>query len=45
MSLGEEVKEVAKTVFMRLRRGQFTPEQARKARDILRKARRDVEDL
>jgi DNA-binding PadR family transcriptional regulator len=44
-SLGEEVREVAKAVFMRLRRGQFSPEQARKARDILRKARRDVEDL
>jgi DNA-binding PadR family transcriptional regulator len=44
-SLGEEVREVAKAVFMRLRRGRFTPEQARKARDILRKARRDVEDL
>jgi DNA-binding PadR family transcriptional regulator len=45
MSLGEEVREVAKAVFMRLRRGEFTPEQARKARDILRKVRRDLEDL
>jgi DNA-binding PadR family transcriptional regulator len=45
ISLGEEVKDVAKAVFLRLRRGQFTPEQARKAREILRKARRDVEDL
>jgi hypothetical protein len=32
-------------MFTRLRRGQFSPEQARKAREILRKARRDVEDL
>jgi DNA-binding PadR family transcriptional regulator len=45
ISLGEEVKEVARAVFTRLRRGQFTPEQARKVRDILRKTRRDVEDL
>jgi DNA-binding PadR family transcriptional regulator len=45
VSLGEEVRGVVKAVFMRLRRGQFTPEQARKARDILKKARRDIEDL
>ena len=45
ISLGDEVRGVAKAVFMRLRRGQFTPEQARKVRDILRKARREVEDL
>ena len=45
ISLGDEVRWVAKAVFMRLRRGQFTPEQARKVRDILRKARREVEDL
>jgi DNA-binding PadR family transcriptional regulator len=45
ISLGDEVREVAKAVFMRLRRGQFTPEQARKVRDILRKMRRDIEDL
>lgn len=45
ISLGDEVKDIARAVFMRLRRGQYTPEQARKARDILRKARRDLEDL
>jgi DNA-binding PadR family transcriptional regulator len=45
ISLSDEVKEVAKAVFMRLRRGQFTPEQARKAFEILKKARRDIEDL
>ncbi|MBS3649578.1 PadR family transcriptional regulator [Pseudaminobacter sp. 19-2017] len=45
ISLGEEVREVAKSVYMRLRRGQFTREQARKARDILKRARRDIEDL
>jgi DNA-binding PadR family transcriptional regulator len=45
ISLGDEVRAVAKAVFMRLRRGQFTPEQARKVRDILRKMRRDIEDL
>lgn len=45
ISLGDEVREVAKSVYMRLRRGQFTREQARKARDILKKARRDIEDL
>ena len=45
ISLGDEVRDIAKAVFMRLRRGQFTPEQARKAFDILKKARRDIEDL
>jgi DNA-binding PadR family transcriptional regulator len=44
-SLGEEVRAVVKAMFMRMRRGEFTPEQARKARDILRKVRRDLEDL
>ena len=29
ISLGDEVRDIAKAVFMRLRRGQFTPEQAR----------------
>ena len=45
ISLGDEVRDIAKAVFMRLRRGQFTPEQARKAFDILKKVRRDIEDL
>ncbi len=45
ISLGEEVRGVAKAVFTRLRRGQFNAEQARKVRDILKKARRDIEDL
>jgi hypothetical protein len=45
MSLGKEVREVAKAVFLRLRRYHFSPEQVRKAREILRKTRRDVEDL
>jgi DNA-binding PadR family transcriptional regulator len=45
ISLGDEVRGVAKAVFVRMRRGEFSPEQARKARDILKKARRDIEDL
>lgn len=45
ISLGDEVRSVAKAVFLRLRSGQFTPEQARKVYEILKKARRDIEDL
>ncbi len=45
ISLGDEVRSVAKAVFLRLRSGQFTPEQARKAFEILKKTRRDIEDL
>ncbi|MBX3568572.1 MAG: PadR family transcriptional regulator [Rhizobiaceae bacterium] len=45
VSLGDEVKGIARAVFVRMRRGQFSPEQSRKARDILKKARREIEDL
>lgn len=45
VSLGEEVRAVAKAVFVRVRSGGFTPEQTRKAFEILKKARRDIEDL
>lgn len=44
-SLGDEVKSLAKAVFVRLRRGHFSPDQARSVRDILKKARREIEDL
>jgi DNA-binding PadR family transcriptional regulator len=43
--LGDEVKTLAKTVFMRLRSGQLNAAQARQAFDILKKARREIEDL
>ncbi|MFI0849643.1 PadR family transcriptional regulator, partial [Mesorhizobium sp. IMUNJ 23232] len=45
VSLGDEVRGVAKSVFVRMRRGEFSSEQVRKVRDILKKARRDIEDL
>lgn len=44
-SLGDEVRSIAKAVFVRLRRGHFSPDQARAVRDILKKARREIEDL
>lgn len=43
--LGDEVKNLAKAVFMRLRTGQLNAAQARHAFDILKKARREIEDL
>ncbi len=44
-SLGNEVKALGFAVFSRLRSGSMTAEQAAKARDILKKARRELEDL
>lgn len=43
--IGEEVQAMRWTVFSRLRGGAWSPEQAEKAREILKKARRDIEDL
>jgi len=45
VSLGDEVRGVAKAVFMRVRRGTLDAAQARAVRDILKKARREIEDL
>jgi DNA-binding PadR family transcriptional regulator len=44
-SLGDEMRALRWTLFGMVRRGALTADQARKARDILRKARRDLEDL
>lgn len=45
VALGDEVKALNFAVFSRLRSGSFTAEQAAKAREILKQARRDLEDL
>lgn len=45
VALGDEVKALNFTVFSRLRSGSLTAAQAEKAREILKKARRDLEDL
>lgn len=45
VALGDEFRAFAFAVKSRLRRGGWTAEQAEKARDIIRKARRDLEDL
>jgi DNA-binding PadR family transcriptional regulator len=45
VSLGDEVRALTFTLFSRLRRGSLTVAQAEKAREILKKARRDIEDL
>lgn len=45
VSLGDEVRDLAKAVFMRVRRGTLNADQARKARDILKRARRELEDI
>ena len=45
VALGDEVKALNFAVFSRLRSGQMSAEQAEKAREILKKARRDLEDL
>lgn len=45
VSLGDEVRGVAKAVFVRVRRGTLDAAQARTVRDILKKARREIEDL
>jgi DNA-binding PadR family transcriptional regulator len=44
-SLGEEVKALNFALFNRWRSGTLTGAQAEKAREILKKARRDLEDL
>ena len=44
-SLGDEVKALTFALFSRLRGGSLTAAQAEKAREILKKARRDLEDL
>jgi DNA-binding PadR family transcriptional regulator len=45
VSLGDEIKALTFTLFSRLRRGSLSAEQAAKAKEILKKARRDLEDL
>lgn len=45
VSLGDEVKALTFALFSRLRSGSLTGEQAAKAKEILKKARRDLEDL
>jgi DNA-binding PadR family transcriptional regulator len=45
VALGDEFRALAFAVKSRLRRGGWSAEQAEKARDILRKARRELEDL
>jgi DNA-binding PadR family transcriptional regulator len=44
-SLGNEMRALRWTLFGMVRRGSLSAEQAGKARDILRRARRDLEDL
>lgn len=44
-ALGDEVKALNFALFSRLRSGSLTAAQAEKAREILKKARRDIEDL
>jgi DNA-binding PadR family transcriptional regulator len=45
VALGDEVRGLKMAVFSRLRDGSLTAEQAEKALEILKKARRDLEDL
>ncbi len=45
VALGDEFRQLAFAVKSRLRRGGWTGDQAKKAQEILRKARRDLEDL
>ena len=44
-SLGDEIKALKFALFSRLRSGALSGAQAEKARDILKKARRELEDL
>jgi DNA-binding PadR family transcriptional regulator len=44
-ALGEEMRALRWAVFSKLRSGSLTAEQAERAREILRKARQDLEDL
>jgi DNA-binding PadR family transcriptional regulator len=45
VALGDEIRALRWTVFRLIRAGALTGEQARKVRDILRTARRELEDL
>ena len=45
VALGDEVRSLIKAVYVRLRGGSLSAAQAEKAREILKKARRDLEDL
>jgi DNA-binding PadR family transcriptional regulator len=45
VSLADEVRALTFALFSRLRSGSLTAKQAEKAREILKKARRDLEDL
>lgn len=45
VALGDEMRALRWAVFSKLRSGSFNAEQAKKAREILKKARRDLEDL
>ena len=45
VALGDEVRALRWAVFRRLRSGSLTAAQAEQARDILKKARREIEDL
>ena len=45
VSLGDEIRALRWTVFALVRRGRLDAAQAKKAADILKKARRDLEDL
>ena len=45
VALGDEVRALRWAVYSRLRSGSLTAAQAQKAREILKKARRDLEDL
>ncbi len=44
-AIGDELRSLVWTVKSRLRGGEWSSDQAEKARDILKKARRDLEDL
>ncbi|MGE3307979.1 MAG: PadR family transcriptional regulator [Rhizobiaceae bacterium] len=45
VALGEEIRALRWTVFKLIRGGSLTPEQAKKARDILQAARRGLSEL
>lgn len=45
VAIGDEFRALRWAVFSRLRSGSWTPEQAETARDLLKKVRRDLEDL
>ncbi|MEZ5780990.1 MAG: PadR family transcriptional regulator [Rhizobiaceae bacterium] len=45
VALGDEVRAFAKSVFIRVRRGELSADQARKVREILAQARKDIESL